>query len=137
MMEKKKKIISEKDVKSMFNNIDQILSTHKVLLISFQNRLNQFPLTSLGDCLYNQVPLFFVYVQVRILTLLTPQYCNKFDDAMDTLRENKKSNPNFDKFCVANQKKTTGNLDLKSLLIQPVQRLPRYCLLLRVISNEI
>ena len=51
---------------------------------------------------------------------------------MDRLRENKKTNPNFDKFCSASQKKTTGNLDLKSLMIQPVQRLPRYCLLLRV-----
>ena len=29
MVEKKKKIISEKDIKIMFNNIDQILSTHK------------------------------------------------------------------------------------------------------------
>eukprot|EP01080_Neovahlkampfia_damariscottae_P003802 gene3802-6963_t len=126
MVEKKKKIIDEKDIKIMFNNIDQILSTHKVLLISLQNRLNSFPITNIGDCLYNQVPLFFVYVQ----------YCNKFDEAMDRLRENKKTNPNFDKFCSSSQKKTTGGLDLKSLLIQPVQRLPRYCLLLREIIKN-
>jgi hypothetical protein len=56
---------------------------------------------------------------------------NKFDHAMTTYAEISKNNQRFSEFCLT--AKTTGasNNDLASILIMPVQRIPRYELLLR------
>ena len=70
---------------------------------------------------------------------------NGYDNAVDLLRSIRKGSADFEKYCQAMKKKSTGNLDLQSLIILPVQSknkniinylskkkgLPRYILLLR------
>jgi hypothetical protein len=52
---------------------------------------------------------------------------------MSKIKELTKFNPDVEKFMLEAKKKTPGGFDLKSLFIQPIQRLPRYSLLLKVI----
>jgi hypothetical protein len=83
-----------------------------------------FPKTNIGSMILQEIPTFFVHIT----------YCNKFNESMDKIKELKNSNLEFDKFLNETRKVSPGCLDLKSLLIQPIQRLPRYSLLLRVSS---
>lgn len=95
---------------------------HQVFLMSLQSRLDNWPYTYVGDCFANQAPLFFIYIP----------YVNGYEKATNLVRELLKSNKDFAKLCSESAKQTTGQLNLSSLLILPVQRLPRYQLLLRV-----
>ncbi len=65
-------------------------------------------------------------------------YINNFDNAMEIRAKALKSNENFKAF----NKKTKENpefqqLDLMSLLIMPVQRIPRYILLVDQLVNKV
>jgi hypothetical protein len=62
------------------------------------------------------------------------QYCNNFDKIASLVRNHKKNNPKFLIFIEKLQQevKNNGGKDLNSYLILPVQRIPRYNLLLRV-----
>ena len=46
---------------------------------------------------------------------------NGYDNAVDLLRIIRKGSADFEKYCQAMKKKSTGNLDLQSLIILPVQ----------------
>ena len=122
LKDQKKKILSEKDLKTIFSNIEQIISTHSLFLVSIKNRVNQYPIKNLGGTFLEKIPTLVVHIT----------YCNKFNESMDKIKELRKSNSEFDKFVNETRKETIGTLDLKSLLIQPIQRLPRYSLLIRV-----
>eukprot|EP00027_Filamoeba_sp_ATCC50430_P010236 CAMPEP_0168547484 /NCGR_PEP_ID=MMETSP0413-20121227/4059_1 /TAXON_ID=136452 /ORGANISM="Filamoeba nolandi, Strain NC-AS-23-1" /LENGTH=613 /DNA_ID=CAMNT_0008577737 /DNA_START=332 /DNA_END=2171 /DNA_ORIENTATION=+ len=65
------------------------------------------------------------------------QYCNNYDDAVETLVECMKR-PNFASFCKEQLALTPGGLgpDLQSLLINPVQRIPRYALLIKEVLQK-
>jgi hypothetical protein len=58
-------------------------------------------------------------------------YVNKFDDAMMTYGDLSKNNQRFTEFLLTAKSSASTNLDLASILIMPVQRIPRYELLLR------
>ena len=64
---------------------------------------------------------------------LYTQYINNYDDVIATVRECRKENPALDKFlkeCKKSKPECRG-MDINSFLILPVQRIPRYQLLLR------
>eukprot|EP01080_Neovahlkampfia_damariscottae_P010376 gene10376-2905_t len=105
----KKKKMTENDMNTIFGNAEHILTVHQVFLVGLNLRLSEWPMCNIE------------YIS----------YVNSYDDAVDRLREIRKSSNDFEKLCQAMKKKTTGNLDLQSLIILPVQRLPRYILLLR------
>ena len=60
------------------------------------------------------------------------QYCNNYDQAITGYVAAMKR-PEFSAFCKAEVEKTGLGPDLQSLLITPVQRIPRYILLLKVL----
>eukprot|EP01080_Neovahlkampfia_damariscottae_P003086 gene3086-5256_t len=122
----KKKIISEKDIKTIFTNIEVIISTHSIFLISLKNRLLFYPVKNLGGTFLEKIPTLVVHIT----------YCNKFNESMEKIKDLLKTNPEFEKFLNETRKETQGGLDLKSLLIQPIQRLPRYSLLLRDLIEQ-
>jgi hypothetical protein len=117
----KKKKVTESEMNIIFGNVEHILTIHQVFLVGLRSRLEEWPMTNIGVSLSNQVPLMKNYIS----------YVNGYDDAINQLREIRKNSPDFDKYCHAIKKKTAGNLDIVALLILPVQRLPRYVLLLR------
>jgi hypothetical protein len=59
------------------------------------------------------------------------EYVNKFDDAMVAYGDLSKNNQKFAEFLATAKTNAAINLDLASILIMPVQRIPRYELLLR------
>eukprot|EP01080_Neovahlkampfia_damariscottae_P006452 gene6452-10459_t len=118
---KKKPLVKEKDFKIIFSNIEQILLTHTFILLTLEIKVRNYPLASIGEGFLNQVSFLNVHIS----------FCNKFDESNSKIKELTKFQPEFAKFLEEARKKTPGNFDLKSLFIQPIQRLPRYSLLLK------
>ncbi|KAL0476981.1 gxcJJ [Acrasis kona] len=69
---------------------------------------------------------------------LYTDYINNFEKAMDILRECRKSKPELDTYLkkLKQETKECRSMDISSFLVMPVQRIPRYQLLLQeVIKN--
>lgn len=100
------------------------LSTvHKDFLAQIKPRVEQWSDNSqMGDLILSLVPFFKLY----------PVYVSEFEQQMKTLRETKSSNTAFAGF-LSNAFKQLGDPsnDLASLLVTPVQRIPRYLMLVR------
>lgn len=119
---KKTPIISDAQIVSLFSSIETIVQINEGLLAKMQARLSKYPIeTKFGDLLVEMAPTLKLYVD----------YVNKFDDAMVTFGELSKNNQRFAEFLQTAKTSAAINLDLASILIMPVQRIPRYELLLR------
>eukprot|EP01124_Arcella_intermedia_P033746 TRINITY_DN8180_c0_g1_i1.p1 TRINITY_DN8180_c0_g1~~TRINITY_DN8180_c0_g1_i1.p1 ORF type:complete len:1041 (+),score=147.12 TRINITY_DN8180_c0_g1_i1:443-3124(+) len=114
---KKEKIYVEK-IRSVFGNMDNILRLNETLAEKLSQRTKTWTSeTTLGD-IFNEIgPYFKIYTE----------YGNNFDIAMENLTELSKKEL-FRKF-------TENKLNLSELLIAPIQRLPRYKLLLQDLLN--
>jgi hypothetical protein len=69
---------------------------------------------------------------------LYTDYINNYQKAMDTLRECRKTNPELDKFLkkLKVEAKECRSMDISSFLVMPVQRIPRYQLLLQEVLKN-
>jgi hypothetical protein len=121
-----KKLIKEADIKTMFINVEEIIATHSLFLAKLHQSMNNFPLTNLGSLLYEQIPSFFIYIT----------FCNRYNEALDRIKEMKSTSKDFNSFLDSQRKVVPGGHPLHSLFIQPVQRLPRYSLLLKELINK-
>ena len=66
-----------------------------------------------------------------------PEYINNYDDTINLLRDLQNSKKSFDQFLKKQiQLPECGNLPVESFLIKPIQRIPRYKLLLRDLVKE-
>jgi len=117
----KKKMLTDKEFRLVFGNLEQILAIHDVFLQMLRQRMDQWPLCTIGDCIYSVIPLFFMYVT----------YVTNYDESLNILRDLSSKSKEFSTFVMFTRKKASGQLDLKALLILPIQRIPRYILLLR------
>lgn len=83
--------------------------------------------STLGDVILTMVPLFKLY----------PVYVSEFEQQMKTLRETKASNAAFAAFLQQGFKNMgdTSN-DIASLLVVPVQRIPRYLMLVKQVREK-
>ena len=63
------------------------------------------------------------------------KYSINLDSALDLYYKMMETNPAFKAF--VNKKKQDLNLDMASFIVMPVQRIPRYILLLKTLSNKI
>jgi hypothetical protein len=106
-------------VRTIFQNIETILPLNQDLLKRLQERVQAWtPLTTIGDVFKKWAPFLKIY------TL----YSNNYDDAMDALDQAERDQWLI-QFC---DKKVT----IESLLITPIQRIPRYTLLLTDLWNN-
>eukprot|EP01080_Neovahlkampfia_damariscottae_P004793 gene4793-8379_t len=117
---KKKSFISFKDIENMFLNIEQIVHMHQIFLNEIEGKIENWPRIYLGEAFSNHISFFSIY----------ENYINRYDKALKNIKLFKQKNFEFQEFCDNNQLKTTGNQSINSLFIMPVQRLPRYKLLL-------
>mmetsp|Transcript_24188 Transcript_24188/g.36260 ORF Transcript_24188/g.36260 Transcript_24188/m.36260 type:complete len:681 (-) Transcript_24188:206-2248(-) len=109
------------DSKILFNNIDDILMFHKLLLSQLKGSTN--------DTIHKP----FVNIN-RLLSIYTT-YVNGYNAALDVARDYER-NSRFQRFLEKAMKESDKNLGLMAYLIMPVQRIPRYVLLLKeVIKN--
>ena len=106
------------------SSLETLYSVHETFLEAVTAKQAEWNSESIiGDVFLELCPYFNLY----------PPYLAEFNQQMQTCREVKKNNDNFREFierCFAVTLKDPTN-DLNSLLITPVQRVPRYLMLLK------
>jgi len=116
----KKPLISREQIKKLFSDIEIIHSFNAKLKEELETRVkNWSPSQCLGDIFKKIVGFLKVYTN----------YVQNYGNAIATLEELKK-NKHFASWLEQTRQKEGVNLDLGSFLIMPVQRVPRYNLLL-------
>lgn len=117
----KKKLLPEKDVKIIFSNAEQILSINKELFSALQEAMNSWPRSKIGEVFMRMAPYLKVYTT----------YINNFDLAANTVLNCEARISKFAAWSAKCQARPEcRGLNLSSFLIMPVQRIPRYRLLL-------
>lgn len=117
-------VISEQEVDALFSNIESIYSFSKTLYKDLR-RLNTGPNTTVGDIFLRNAPVMRMYTV----------YVNNYDNGNATLVECKKRSQ-FNALIDANNQIAGVATDLSAFLILPVQRPPRYEMLLTVVLKN-
>ncbi|KAH3756732.1 Guanine exchange factor for Rac 30 [Pelomyxa schiedti] len=113
-------IITKEEIKAIFSDAEIILNFHTVLLEDLAARIKVWDEnTQIGDVFLGMLPFLKCYVD----------YINNYDNCLATLNRLQKSNKKFAKF-VHRVESTKKDLPLLATLIFPIQRIPRYQLLL-------
>eukprot|EP00026_Physarum_polycephalum_P000683 Phypoly_transcript_00684.p1 GENE.Phypoly_transcript_00684~~Phypoly_transcript_00684.p1 ORF type:complete len:608 (+),score=96.31 Phypoly_transcript_00684:2275-4098(+) len=112
--------ISKEEVQIMFANIETIVNLHKEMVKVLEERVNSWNNTKkIGDIFINFAPF---------LKMLNG-YCSNYDAAITTLTQVRQDRKTFSLFL--EKCETTLQVQiLPAYLIQPIQRVPRYNLLL-------
>lgn len=113
-------------IQHIFGQVQVILNLSKVLLEQLKERVSAWDhrqcLADIFVQLYNYMKVYTQYV--KDYSVLSPklQICKK--------------DPEFRKICrAAEKKKEAKKMELESLLIMPIQRIPRYQMLIEVITG--
>ncbi|KAK5581992.1 hypothetical protein RB653_003573 [Dictyostelium firmibasis] len=117
------RVLSISEISGVFGNWERLYKINSDLLLLIQNKLDSWSIEqTIGDLFIESTDSLFEY---------TP-YVTNYDHSRKLLDRLTASNTNFRNFLDAAQRdKRSKYLDISSFLIQPVQRLPRYELLLR------
>jgi len=114
-----KAIISKEEIRNIFSNSEVLMGFHQMLLTSLDERItNWSDGTEIGIVFLEKAPVLKLYVE----------YVNNYDNSVKTIADCL-ANKNFENFLI----ETVGLVDtypLSTLLIQPIQRIPRYEMLL-------
>lgn len=111
-------------VKGIFSNISSIHAFHsQFLLPDLEKRMGQWSSTPrLGDILQKLTPFLKMYAE----------YVRNFDKAMELLKQWTERSPQFKTIIIDIQsQEACGNLTLQHHMLEPVQRVPRYEMLLK------
>lgn len=116
------KILNDMQIKQIFSNIESLVELHAIFWKELEMRLAGWtPATCLGDIFLRYVNAFHVY----------QEYINNFDQAQTVMAQLIKRNPQFssleDKMM---EDQEFRKLTLGAYLIMPIQRIPRYVLLI-------
>ena len=118
-LEPTKPLLGAEDLSKIFHNIEDLYKLSENLCGDLEELLAEKVLTaSIGATLLHYAPQFRIY----------QTYLENYDEAVKTLGDVRRTRSEFDFFCRL-QEKCEG-MSLESFLIMPVQRLPRYLLLL-------
>ncbi|RLW01784.1 hypothetical protein DV515_00007797 [Chloebia gouldiae] len=111
-------------INKIFSNISSINAFHsKFLLPELEKRMQEWTTTPrIGDILQKLAPFLKMY----------GEYVKNFDNAMELVKTWTERSPQF-KFIIQNiqKEKVCGNLTLQHHMLEPVQRIPRYEMLLK------
>ncbi|KAI8909604.1 Dbl homology domain-containing protein [Gorgonomyces haynaldii] len=117
MIGTEREIVSKRQVNDLFANIANILVINRELLKQLQATL----FDSIGQIFINLVPFLKIY----------STYAQNFNNALNLVHHLLETNPSFKEFVLKQQSMPSmGQQTLQSLLLMPVQRIPRYKLLL-------
>lgn len=114
-------IVPESEVHRMFGNIITILRFNETLLAKLERRMKNFDpeSTLIGDIIITLVPFLAIYTD----------YCCNYPEGMSLIHKYKTENADF--AAVLQQASAESNgMDVQDFCITPVQRVPRYRLLL-------
>lgn len=112
-------------VDEIFFQVPEILAQHQAFLDLLSQRLRNWDSSqNLGDIFLNAFtnqPMSQVYTA----------FINNWNHARDLIRLSSTSKPSFAKFLESASREHRGKLTLDALMIMPVQRIPRYELLIK------
>jgi len=149
----KKVLLTEDLLQTMFGNLEDILERHRALLASLRKAVQEWsPVQTLGNifielvgfslktsvtfslfALFSLFGCFDCFQGDSALVGHYVSYCNNFDNAIKTLDDCKEKSEKFRQFLETTSTiKRVKKYQLAAFLTLPVQRLPRYVLLLRV-----
>eukprot|EP01125_Pyxidicula_operculata_P012370 TRINITY_DN4061_c0_g1_i1.p1 TRINITY_DN4061_c0_g1~~TRINITY_DN4061_c0_g1_i1.p1 ORF type:complete len:1793 (+),score=446.36 TRINITY_DN4061_c0_g1_i1:61-5439(+) len=115
-----KPIISKEEIDSIFSNVQAIHLLHEHILKALQERIQNWNDTKkIGDVFIQNAPVLKLYVK----------YINNYDSSINTIKNTLKTSKPFSNF-LQGIVGSTDTYQLSSLLIQPVQRIPRYEMLI-------
>jgi len=116
-------ILTEIEIRAIFSELEVLLNYNNLLLVQLEQRVAKWGVHQrLGD----------IFLQIASYLKIYSQYVSNYNEAMRILAECKKQS-RFKKF-LEDLKKKNSELDqcgLENFLIRPVQRIPRYFLLLQ------
>jgi hypothetical protein len=117
--------LGPRDVQALFANVDAIVAVHEDLLEALQARVPGGVFdpdrTCVGDIFAERAPFFAMY----------SEYIDNYDVALARLVHLRNTNTFFASWlAAAHSHPETGSHDIMSFLIAPVQRIPRYVMLL-------
>ena len=122
------RVIKPEETRTIFSNIHALLGMHKLLLDNLQDRMNKWSEQQvIGDVLAQLIPFLKMY----------STYINAFDTTNGLIEKLKKKNNDF-RLLLPTCKHGIheGDLGLSSLLLTPIQRIPRYVLLLKDLQKN-
>eukprot|EP01080_Neovahlkampfia_damariscottae_P006929 gene6929-11092_t len=122
----KKKFFKDTEISEIFLNLDDLIKIHTSFLNKLQLKMDAFPKSDFGNLFLETTPDFLLYIH----------YCNKYNEAMNRINDLKKSSKEFSSFLDEQRKYVPSGHPLQSLFIQPIQRLPRYSLLLAEVIKK-
>jgi len=119
-----KRLLTEKQIEYIFWNLSDILKYHHKFLGSLKTRVENWNNHScLGDIFLEETDFLKNY----------QPYLQGYNASLITLRHLRKRKPDLEALNkeFENQQRETTSLDLESYMLTPVQRIPRYILLLK------
>ena len=126
------RLLAPEDTTSMFSNVDTLQSFHEELLrvllerISTPSALADPASAVVGDIFVARAPFLRMY----------STYLNNYQMALSTLRRIEEQNSDFRAFLAsAHKDPALGGLNIVAFLLLPVQRIPRYRLLLEALCK--
>ncbi|CAG8671185.1 4036_t:CDS:2, partial [Acaulospora morrowiae] len=123
-----KPFVTSDEISSIFGNIEMILSLHQQLLKSLEERYSEWNPTSLiSDIFLQNAPFLKMYTV----------YVKNFPRAIELTERLEKGSKEFRKFIQSILGKAElGGLSFNSFLSLPIQRIPRYKLLLEALLKH-
>ncbi|GAM20355.1 hypothetical protein SAMD00019534_035290, partial [Acytostelium subglobosum LB1] len=114
-------LVPIKVLQQIFGHIEDLLTINRELLTSIQDRMTTWSTNKkMGDIFLKLAPYLKMYTE----------YCSNYDKAIAKLKEKTTESKDFAIYLKKISVDSAFGLDLTSLLIMPVQRIPRYKMLL-------
>ncbi|RZC35008.1 RhoGEF and/or PH domain containing protein [Asbolus verrucosus] len=117
---KERELLKPRDYDTLFSNIHSIYKINKELLVELRKGPG-----NVAKAFSNIAPFFKCY----------SFYAFEFKKSLDILQNCHKDNPKFAKFLEMQESRPEVQSKLSALLIAPIQRVPRYKLLLKPLFN--
>jgi len=126
-------LIPSKEIDVLFpEELEQILKSHTLFMKDLEERLQNWKLQGIVGDIFTKLSGSYHIDVLRIYS----NYVNNFPKAIGVINKGSRGSQKFRKFlqnCSSNSE--CEGLDLPAFLLTPIQRLPRYVLLLRQLSK--
>eukprot|EP01080_Neovahlkampfia_damariscottae_P003203 gene3203-5519_t len=121
-----KMLIEQENLQSIFGNVPLLLKFQEQFLETMEKQMKEYS-PKIGKAFVDFAPYLKVY----------PEYINDYDENINLLCDLQASKKSFEQFLnKQSMLPECANLSVESFLIKPIQRIPRYKLLLRDLVKE-